>query len=235
MHLAEIDYIATHQQSLFHQARAGIKVVFAFFVMGCFVLSGDMRKNIGLLFMLVILSVVAKLSPKMIFHLLLYPLVFGIIFSLMIGGVFSEQGLLLIIRAVGVAWAFLFLFMTTPYTDVFGTFSFFMPKILIDIFLFTYRSIFILLASVNNMFKMIRMRGGYHPWRMIRNIKNLGQMLGVVFLRALESSERMYQIYRIRGYEGKIPLTKQRVDKWAAGDLILIILILINGIGLVIL
>jgi len=234
VHLADIDYMAIHQQSLFHQAHPLIKSIFSFFIIGIFIFSSDLEKNLGLLILLFFMSIGARLSFALLFHLLLYPLFFGTLFSFLMGGLWTQKGLLLLLRAVGVAWSFIFLLMTTPYTDVFRVFSFFMPSILVDIFLLTYRSIFVLLDSIENMFQVVRLRGGYDPWKIIKNAKNLSKMLGVIFLHAIEMSERMYQIYELRGYEGKLPKTQKITQVVTKGDIVLISIMFLYGIRVVI-
>lgn len=235
MHLADIDYMAIHQKSIFHQSKPLIKTIFVFSLMGILLFSSTIEKSIGVLVILLLLSMGAKISFPFLFHLLAYPLFFGGLFSLMVGGIGTKEGVILLLRAIGVAWTFLFLLLTTPYSDIFRVFSFFMPTILIDIFLLTYRSVFILLDSVENMFQSIRLRGGFHPGHLLRNFKNFSKMLGVVFLYAMEMSERMYQIYALRGYEGKLPVTKESEQRLTIGDVLLILIGMGYGIGMVIL
>ena len=55
----------------------------------------------------------------------------------------------------------------------------------------------------------IRLRGGYRPTRLILNLKNITAVLGTTLMQSIEMSERMYKIYALRGYNGKLPVQNQ--------------------------
>jgi cobalt/nickel transport system permease protein len=104
--------------------------------------------------------------------------------------------------------ALLLLISTTSYVDIFSFLSLFLPSLLVDIFLFTYRALFILFDRFENLLKSIRLKGGFHPLRLLLNMRNTSGMLGVLLIHCIDMGERMYWIYSLRGYGGHIPLSQ---------------------------
>ena len=67
--------------------------------------------------------------------------------------------------------------------------------------------------------------------KLLFNLKNAAGALGVMTIHAFDMSERMYRIYSLRGYKGKIPVTR---DWWPLrlvdGLLLLFSLIVLTGV-----
>ena len=111
----------------------------------------------------IILILLSGVNLREVLHLAAYPLVFSLIFALIRMQQSWILGMLVLIKALGAALNMLLLLATTPYTDLFGVFSYVLPGVIVDVFLFTYRSLFILLDKLENMVKSIGLRGGFHP------------------------------------------------------------------------
>jgi energy-coupling factor transporter transmembrane protein EcfT len=68
----------------------------------------------------------------------------------------------------------------------------------------TYRAVFILAETIENVLRSIYLRGGYGTGSVARNLRGGAVGLGVGFLRAIDLTERMNQVMMIRGYEDRL-------------------------------
>jgi cobalt/nickel transport system permease protein len=67
--------------------------------------------------------------------------------------------------------------------------------------------------------------------RILFNLKNTAGALGVMTIHAFDMSERLYRIYSLRGYKGKIPLSREWEPlKPVDGFLLLFSLIVLTGV-----
>jgi cobalt/nickel transport system permease protein len=209
MHLAAVDHMANNGDSFLHQAQPVTKVIMTLLFLIGLVLSDSIIESVILLSVAVIFILLSRVDSREILHLALYPVFFSTVFALLRVQESWTAGALVMLKALGAALNMLLLITTTSYTDIFAVFSFFMPGIITDIFIFTYRSLFLLLDKLENLLKSIRLRGGYHPLRLLFNLKNSAGALGVMVIHSFDMSERMYRIYTLRGYSGRIPLTRE--------------------------
>jgi cobalt/nickel transport system permease protein len=210
MHLWAIDQIANDNRSFFHGAGVPSKLLLVLVFLGGFIMSNHIVKLGVLMGILVLLFIVARVPVVEIGHLILYPAFFSLLFALLKMQESWVAGLMIIFRGVGAALATLFLLFTTPSVEIFAFLSIFLPRLFVDILLFTYRSFFILIDEVENLLRNIKLRGGYHPFNFFMNIKNMAAMVGLVIVHSFDMSERMYKIYLLRGYNGGIPT----IRKW---------------------
>jgi cobalt/nickel transport system permease protein len=209
MHIASVDHMATSGESFLHRARPVTKVSISFLFLFALIFSNHIYKVVLLLFVPVIFILLSRVNFKEIIHLALYPVIFSLLFALIQLQQSWIAAAMVMIKALGAALNMLVLITTTPYTDIFAVFSYVLPSIIVDVFIFTYRSFFILLDNIENMVKSIRLRGGFHPMKLLFNLKNMAGALGVMIIHAFEMSERLYRIYALRGYNGKIPITRE--------------------------
>ncbi len=90
------------------------------------------------------------------------------------------------------------------------------PKIFISILSFMYRFIFLLIDEVERMSMAYHSR--YLQLPLIRRIKTLGQLMGMLFIRTYERGERIYLAMESRGFEGRIftlgDLNWKQSDSW---------------------
>ncbi|WP_160723509.1 energy-coupling factor transporter transmembrane component T family protein [Isachenkonia alkalipeptolytica] len=230
MHLAQIDRISNSTYSYFHKALVGSKVLFTVIMVTAFITSNTIAKGLGLLGVILLSFWIAKVPVRLVLQLALYPAFFSSIFALMEMGNSIPGGLLIIVRAVGAGMTMILLITTTPYTDLFSFLSLWMPMLLVDVFMFTYRGIFILIEKTTNLIKSMRLRGGYYSFNVFKNAKNMVGAIGVIIITSFDMSERMYQIYALRGYKGGI---KSDVKLWPLGreDLLMILVGILAVIG----
>ena len=90
---------------------------------------------------------------------------------------------------------------TTSYVDIFRVLSLFLPKLLVDIFLFTYRALFIFIDQIENLIKSMRLRGGYRAFNIFANLKNVAGAIGVMVIHSIDMSNHMYQDFSLKGIQ----------------------------------
>ncbi|MFB0546751.1 MAG: cobalt ECF transporter T component CbiQ [Anaerolineae bacterium] len=166
--------------------------------------------------------------PVVAFHVLSWPLTV------------TDQGLLTFWGVVIKAWlsalAAGLLSASTPFLDMLWALrSLGLPKVMISIFSFMYRYLFVV---VDEAMRLARARdsrsadpegrgGGTILWQ----VKVLGSIIGTLFLRSYERSERIYAAMLSRGFAGEIrtleeaPLCRSNV---AATAVILLALVIIE-------
>ena len=102
-----------------------------------------------------------------------------------------------------------FLALTTPIAKILHCLgSLKVPKILIEIALLMYNTIFIFLNEIDTMQKAQETRLGYHSY--VSSFKSLGALASTIFLRSLDKSETMQNALDSRGYTGELPVYKPK-------------------------
>ncbi|MDR5658631.1 energy-coupling factor transporter transmembrane component T [Serpentinicella sp. ANB-PHB4] len=206
MHLADIDHLSVNGNSILHRCKVISKLILVLSFLTSFLITSDLTTLLGLIIIQVLFFVVGKIPIKKVIHLAIYPVFFSLLFALIMGRNEWTIAFVIILRALGAALTMLMLITTTPYVDLFATLSFVMPSILVDIFLVTYRSFFILIDKVERLLKNMKLRGGYSSLNVFKNLKSIAGTIGVLIIHSFDMSERMYKIYALRGYNGKIPI-----------------------------
>ncbi|MDD4681401.1 MAG: energy-coupling factor transporter transmembrane component T [Clostridia bacterium] len=231
MHIAAVDHMANNGDSFLHHALPFTKVIMSFLFLAALIFSNQIHKAVFLLVIPVAFILLSGVNVREIFHLALYSIVFSLLFALIQLQQSWTAAVMVMIKALGAALNMLLLIATTPYTDIFAVFSHVLPGVIIDLFIFTYRSLFILIDKLEDMVKSVRLRGGLHPMRLLFNLKNAAGALGVMTIHAFDMSERLYRIYSLRGYNGKIPITREWGPlRWVDILLLLFSLIVLTGV-----
>jgi cobalt/nickel transport system permease protein len=210
MHLADIDYQALSKKSWLHDRRTDVKLISSALILLAVLIAQNITTLVVILSVLFIALIIDKLSLKTILHLSFYPIFFSSLFIGLLWNSNPELGLLSLFKALSSAWIMISLVASTAYVDIFASMAKVLPSLIVDLFMFTYRSFFILIEKMSDLIRIIRLRGGYHPYHPIRNIKNFSSALALLFMRAFEMNDRMYQIYTLRGYQGKLPLREEQ-------------------------
>lgn len=208
MHLAAIDNMANSGNSFLHKAQPVVKIIMSAVIFTGIIISKDIIELSALILAVLIIMLLSRSDIKEILHLAIYPVFFSALFAILKFQSSWISGLSVILKSLGAALTVILLVATTSYTDIFAVFSIFMPSILIDVFIFTYRSLFILLERLENAIKIIKLRGGYRPSNLLFNIKSAAGIIGVALIHSFDMSERMYKIYSLRGYNGRIRLNR---------------------------
>ncbi len=106
-------------------------------------------------------------------------------------------------RAMGAAACLFFLALNTPLCDVTAALGrLHVPRLLVELMELIYRFLFVLTGEAGRIHTAQSARLGYATWR--RGMTSLGELLSVLFLRALRRGERVYAALESRGYTGSL-------------------------------
>lgn len=133
------------------------------------------------------------------------------------------------------------LLMTTRFPDILHALRHLkVPAVLVSIIAFMYRYLFVLVDEATRLLRARAARsarlpgatqsGGSLLWR----ARVAGNMVGQLFVRSFERSERVYDAMLARGYRGELLTMNPHVlhgRDWLALSTFLILLLLIQGIG----
>lgn len=171
------------------------------------------RSLLALPFLLVVVTVIFSVPGRPIFRL---PLGFVTLTA-------TDAGLLRFVTIVWKSWismqAALLLTATTHFLDVLRALqALHMPKIIVALMSFMYRYLFILVEEAQRLLRARDCRsaalqgsgGGSLLWR----AQVTGRLVGTLFLRSFERSERIYVAMLSRGYTGELrSLRAQTLDR----------------------
>ncbi|MEW5803627.1 MAG: cobalt ECF transporter T component CbiQ [bacterium] len=142
------------------------------------------------------------------------------------------QGALRASSILSGALLILVLALTTPMHQMVSALTWFrVPGLFLDLFLFLFRYLFLLAEEANRIYEAQRVRLGYCGWR--RSLRSLQTLGGMLFLRAFDRAENVYQSMQTRGYGGQNIAVM--VNPLTGRDyLFLLMLLSLNLVGLVI-
>lgn len=179
--------------------------------------------------MSIVILMIAKINYKSYLKFLSLPMVFLVITCIFLifffgkGDVIYETGVLGIVittdswhygiytfmRVLGCLPCLGFLALTTPIAKILNCLrALKVPKILIEISLLMYNTIFIFLNEIDTMQKAQETRLGYHSYW--SSFKSLGALVSIIFLRSLDKSETLQYSLDSRGYSGELPIYEPR-------------------------
>ena len=126
-------------------------------------------------------------------------------FSLSITRESINQGVLVFCRVIGGMSAMIFIALTTPMTDIFIVFrQSRVPEVVIDLMMIIYRTIFILIDQVIQIYNAQLMRLGYSTWR--ESIHSFAFLCGAAFIASWDAGEDLIRAMDARCYDGKFAL-----------------------------
>ncbi|MDD1691841.1 MAG: cobalt ECF transporter T component CbiQ [Methanoregula sp.] len=126
-------------------------------------------------------------------------------FSLSITRESINQGMFVFCRVIGGMSAMIFIALTTPMTDIFIVFRRSrVPEVVIDLMMIIYRTIFILIAQVIQIYNAQLMRLGYSTWR--ESINSFASLCGAAFIASWDAGEDLIRAMDARCYDGKFAL-----------------------------
>ncbi|TET52558.1 MAG: hypothetical protein E3J54_06270 [Actinobacteria bacterium] len=204
MWIAFLDHLAYDLDSFWHRASPVSKVVFLILAISAIIIS---TKSLYLAALFVLFLLLMSLSNLPVFTLsllLLYPLFFGLVFSLSRVGEAATFPLVTLLRAVTAAEAVLLVLATTHYVDLFAVLQIVLPYTISDTMFITYRSFFMILDSLRNTVNIARLRGAYSFFTIFRNLRLAGRVLGHSLIHAYQTNETTQRALILRGYEGRI-------------------------------
>ena len=122
------------------------------------------------------------------------------------------DGLMIAARILGAVSIVAVLGFSTPFTDFLAGLSWFrIPKDFIEILMFAYRYIFVLLEDAMVIYNAQRNRLGYSNIR--RGLSSFGVLTGSLTLKAFEHSHNVTIAMIQRGYDGTLPILKYKTFK----------------------
>ena len=115
-------------------------------------------------------------------------------------------------RILGAVSVVALLGFSTPFTEIMAGLSWLkIPKGLIEISLFAYRYIFVLLEDAMVIYNAQKNRLGYSSVK--KGLNSFGTLSGSLVIKALEHSQNITTAMIQRGYDGNIPMLKHRPFK----------------------
>ncbi|MHB1160612.1 MAG: ATP-binding cassette domain-containing protein [Chloroflexota bacterium] len=204
MDIAAIDYWANSGTSRLHRSSALAKGIAALGFVAATVMASSPFLLAAIYLLLVAGVFATKLPARRLFAIAAYPTLFALLFaaSRWDGGLATPAVVLL--KTLTAAQAMVLLITTTPYPDLFAALGRAMPGLLADGLFVTYRSFFMLMREMDRMVTALRLRGGLRPRRLASNLGTLSRALGTLLVRAVDLSERLYAVLRVRGYRGRL-------------------------------
>ncbi|MGH7889435.1 MAG: energy-coupling factor transporter transmembrane component T family protein [Thermodesulfobacteriota bacterium] len=204
MDIGLIDYFANTGGSFFHRASPIHKITFVVFVLTSIVITDSLTLLISTYLVLTALVILTRLPFVKVISIAAYPAIFALLFALAgWNGSWTRSGII-VFKALSAALTMTLLIVTTPYPSVFAAISPFLPRMVVEGLFLTYRSLFILLELMGNLIRALRLRGGLSPRMYAKNIANFSSGIGLLLVRGLDLSERLYGVMKIRGYGGKM-------------------------------
>ncbi len=220
MHLPEIDKYS-HLQSYLHSWDPRAKITSFSFLILSIVLLGKLPVALVGFVLASALVLSSRIPLRFIFkHLrwvLLFVSVFFILMSIFIPGqelyrfhslVISQEGLqkgtLIAVKALTITLLIFPMIGTTPFpTTIKALEGLRVPHVLVQISAFTYRYIFLSIAEGKRMIIALTSRG-FERKTDLHTLQTLGKLIGMMFVRSYERTERVYQAMVSRGYNGEM-------------------------------
>lgn len=204
MDIGTIDYWAHNGESSLHRASPPAKLLAAGLIVAAVIVSADPVLLLVIYLAVVAVIVSTKLPAAQILLLGAYPAIFAILFAISRWNGNPVGAAVVVLKAVDAALAMLMVITTTPYPAVFAVLQRFLPSRVAEALFLTYRSIFLLLAVMGELWTALRLRGGLRPGNHRQNFHNLAMGLGLLLVRAVDLSEEIYAVMRLRGYQGRL-------------------------------
>ncbi len=204
MDISAIDYWANSGSSPLHRSSALAKGVAALAFVAATVMASSPYLLLAIYLLLAAGVFTSRLPARRLFAIAAYPTLFALLFAISRWSGEWATPVLILLKTLTAAQAMVLLITTTPYPDLFAALGRVTPGLLADGLFVTYRSFFILVREMDRMLTALRLRGGLRPRRLASNVRNLSRALGMLLVRAVDLSERLYAVLRIRGYRGRL-------------------------------
>lgn len=115
----------------------------------------------------------------------------------------------LVLVAIASVTNLYFISFTTPMTDIIMVMkNAKVPSLFLEIMLLIYRYIFILLDMVEQTRRAQQVRLGYKDYR--TSLRSFGQLIGMLFIRAMKKSNLLYDAMESRAYNGELRVLYER-------------------------
>jgi len=192
-------------ESPIHHWDIRVKLISILALIFSVVLVNDLKTAfLGLSFALVLLAI-SKIPVNFIFIYLRWISAFiGFIFIILTFTAGVEKASLVSLRAL-TAFLLIFPLLATARfeTTLKALEKIGVPDKLIQTIQFTYRYIFVFACEIRTMFRALKSRG-FNPGTNLWTMKTTGKVIGMLFVRSFERSERVYNAMVSRGYTGTV-------------------------------
>lgn len=131
-----------------------------------------------------------------------------------------DRGLLLMCRVLSGITTMLFLTMSTSINKlIYAAKWFHVPSAVLEVITITYRYIFILFEEMTSIMNARKIRLGFSSYK--KTIESFGELSGMIIIRTLDKSERLYKSMKSRGYCGQ-SITVQYDAKMMKSDWVIV-------------
>ncbi len=119
------------------------------------------------------------------------------------------EGLLIASRVLGAVSVIALVGFVTPFTEMMAALAWYrVPKGFIDVALFAWRYLFVLLDDAQVVYAAQRNRLGYAGYR--RGLRSFGTLAGALVIKAFDNSQTITTAMVQRGYDGTMPLMRHK-------------------------
>ena len=226
MDVTAVDSAAVLGTSRLHVASAAAKVVAFTLVLATVIVTTDVLVLLSALLLLVALAAGMGMPLRHMLPLAAYPAVFAAVFAFA-SAPSVLSAILIVGKAVTAALGGVILMFSTPYPQVFAIVQRFVPGIVGDALLMTYRSLFLLAEKLANLSTAVKLRSGISGRQPVRAFRATTRALGGLLLYSLDLSQREYDVLRLRGYERRL-----RVRTMPAADVAMDRALVVGAAGL---
>lgn len=208
MKISDLDYYATFGNSFLHKIPAKYKLIDTAIILIAVLLVNNPYSLVIMYFLLITYLIFSGLPKRKIFKASLYPLIFTSLFLFSIENLTYLTSMKIIFKVLCISTTFIFLIFTTPYIKIFKELSAFLPKTMVNILFNTYRSLFIINNTLDNLLTTIRLRGELSIYKPVQALKTIGNLVGFFVIKSIETSEKMYDGIKLRGYSDNFRFLK---------------------------
>jgi cobalt/nickel transport system permease protein len=118
---------------------------------------------------------------------------------------------------------------STPFTELMAALSWLkVPQVLIDVALFAWRYLFLLLEDAQVVYNAQRNRLGYVGYR--RGLSSFGTLAGVLVIKAFDNSQSITTAMVQRGYDGDMPMLFHKPFKAAEVGFALLLTVVMGAV-----
>ncbi|HSA06617.1 MAG TPA: energy-coupling factor transporter transmembrane component T [Candidatus Gastranaerophilales bacterium] len=213
MNIIDIDYYAVYGKSWLNKIPVKIKL-FALVISISIVVFSSNIYVLGALYWFLLAIILVSSVPKLkIIKISLFPLIFLLLFFVSFKYISTQTVLIFVFKALSASTSFTLLVFTTNYIKIFSALSVFLPDFIVNSLFLTYRSIFILGITLENLMNMLKLRGRPPLTSPVLFLKTLGNIIGFFVLKSIQTGENIYDSMKLRGYSDNFEFLKTEKEK----------------------
>lgn len=209
MDIGVVDASATLGRSALHKATPGAKLLAFALLLSAVISTTNVLVLGGITLALVGAVLGNRLPARPMLALAAYPGFFAVVFA-WAANAGLLGGSLIVVKAVTAALSAVILMFTTPYPQVFAPVQRWLPPVIGDALLITYRSLFLMLETFSHTLRAAKLRAGFVGRQPLRSAGLVSRSLGSVLLYSIDLSQRTYDIMHLRGYEKRLVVSPQQ-------------------------